>query len=196
VAGQAVSYGALSDDFVSKWNIVQVPATRTKAAISIKNAAKFALLDNLRELARIVQNHPGVTNAMRIDLGLPERDFEPTPVPVPALAPNVEVKKVYGRYVTVIVTDPTSERRFKMQGCDGAQLFTFVGENPPAGADGWKSEGVITRSKVIIAFGPSVEPGSKVWITAAYFNPRGLTGPASTPISTGIGYEGALPLAA
>jgi hypothetical protein len=195
-AGQATAYGVTRAAFYAAWLLCQDAATKSKGNVALKNAKKTDLVNEIRELGRIIQAFPGTTNAMRVDLGLPERDLEPTPVPVPALAPSVEVKKVYGRYVTVTITDPTGERRGKMQGCEGAQLFTFVGENAPAGADGWKSEGVITRSKVIIAFAATVEPGSKVWITAAYFNPRGLTGPASTPISTGIGYEGALPLAA
>jgi hypothetical protein len=42
----------------------------------------------------------------------------------------------------------------------------------------------------------SVPAGAKVWLTASWINPRGLSGVACTPVLSGIGYEGALPQAA
>ena len=65
---QATSYGTKHDDFVAKWNVCQDPATKTKMAVEAKNASKSVLLDELRMLARVVQNFPGTTDAMRIDL--------------------------------------------------------------------------------------------------------------------------------
>src|SRR5439155_27346265 len=36
-AGQATAYGTLHEDFVTKWNICQVPSTKTKSAVEAKN---------------------------------------------------------------------------------------------------------------------------------------------------------------
>src|SRR5687768_7603967 len=71
VAGQCTTYGTLSDDFVSKWNIVQIPATRNHPAILEKNESKNLLIANLRVLTAIIQSHPGVTDSMRAELGIP-----------------------------------------------------------------------------------------------------------------------------
>jgi hypothetical protein len=37
---------------------------------------------------------------------------------------------------------------------------------------------------ISVVFPASVAPGSKVWLTAFFFNPRALSGPAATPVST------------
>src|SRR6201999_3984722 len=58
-------------------------ATRSPVNLTLKDAAKAELLANLRALARVVQNAPTTTNAMRLDLGLPQRGLTPSPVPAP-----------------------------------------------------------------------------------------------------------------
>jgi hypothetical protein len=194
-AGQATTYGTLHDAFVTKWNICQDPDTKTKAAVELKNVAKRSLLANLRLLAKIVQNAPTTTNAMRIDLGLPQRDFVPTPVPVPSAAPELKVVSVYGHSVRVSLRDASHERRGRPRGVAGAQLYSFVGANPPSATEVWKAEGTVTRSTILVVFADAVPAGSKVWFTACWYNPRGLTGPACTPVVSMVGYEGAMPLA-
>ena len=56
---------------------------RSPLNIELKSTAKANLLANLRMLAKIIQNSPTTTNAMRIELGLPQRGATPTPVPAP-----------------------------------------------------------------------------------------------------------------
>src|SRR5262245_16624673 len=77
-AAQATAYGLLHDAFATKLAIAQDEATRSPMNVELKNAAKTALLANIRLLVGIVQRFPGTTNAIRLDLGIPERDFEPT----------------------------------------------------------------------------------------------------------------------
>jgi hypothetical protein len=100
-SAQATAYGTLHDDFIAKWDVCQDPTTKTKQAVELKDQAKNALLGNLRMLVKIVQNAPTTTNAERIELNIPERDFEPTPVPPPADAPMLTVVSVYGRNIRI-----------------------------------------------------------------------------------------------
>jgi hypothetical protein len=197
VASQATQYGTYSDQFVADWNLYQDPATRTKPNLEAKSASKAQLIAYLRELVRIIQNHPGVTNEMRADLQLPLRGNGPIPAPVPSLIPKVEVSSVYGSNVTLKITDPTDDRRALPQGVQGIQLFTATGETAPPPGGGWTAQGVVTRRKIVVQFpADSTPPGTKVWFSALYFNRRGMTGLASTPTWSHIGYEGATPMTA
>lgn len=82
-AAQATAYSTLSTAFVNSYAVANAKATRSPLNIELKNASKTALLVNLRMLAKIIQNSPTTTNAMRLELGLPQRGATPTPVPAP-----------------------------------------------------------------------------------------------------------------
>jgi hypothetical protein len=195
VASQCTAYGLLSDDFVAKWNVVQDPETRTRPNLLLKDAAKQALLENLRELARIIQNHPGVTNAMREELGLPLRSSEPTPVPIPGTTPLLTVEKVLGHQITVKIKDSTGERRGKPQGVQSAHVFYATGATPPPAGEAWAFAGDVTRQKAIIILPSTIAQGAKVYLCAAWQNYRGMTGPACTPVVANVGYDSATPIA-
>jgi hypothetical protein len=194
-APTATAFSALATALSNAYETAMEPATRTRGSISAKNSAKLAMKLEARKIVRAIYANPPSDQAL-IDIGLRPYDVGPTPVPAPAAAPAVSVVSVYGRNVTIRIKDASGERRGKPEGCVGAALYSFVGPTAPLGNDGWKSEGNITRATVIVEFPETVAPGSKVWFTAAWFNPRGLTGPACTPIASATGYEGASPLAA
>ena len=65
-------------------------------------------------------------------------------------------------------------------------MFSFVGEEAPTTGAGWNFEGNTTRTMVNVAFPATITPGSKVWFTAFWFNPRALSGPAATPVGTNL----------
>jgi hypothetical protein len=45
-------------------------------------------------------------------------------------------------------------------------LYTFVGDAPPTGPDGWRVEAPILRGTAVINFPESCAPGTKVWFAA------------------------------
>ena len=183
----ATAYNALHDDFVAKWNVCQVPSTKTPLAIEQKNAAKQLLIAEIRKLSRIVQNSPTTTDAMRVELGLPVPDVTPSPINPPTEKPVVEIVKVDGRTVTVRLRQPGSESRGKPAGVLGATVCSFIGATPPADIAGWKPEGESTRTDFSVAFPASVPAGTQVWITAFWKNPRLMSGPPCDPISIYLG---------
>jgi hypothetical protein len=95
-AAQATAYNLLQVAFVNSYNVAQADATRSPMNVSLKDQAKRNLILNLRLLAGIVQKFPGTTNAMRLDLGLPQR-MQRGSIPAPASAPLIDVKSVAGR---------------------------------------------------------------------------------------------------
>jgi hypothetical protein len=193
---QLTTLGTKLSDFQTKWDVCQVPGTRTKVAVSDKNASKADLVFYLRSLVRITQNAPTTTNAMRTALAIPLRDVIPSPIPVPGAAPILRVTKVWGRQITVRLESATSEGRGLPPGVLGAQVYSLVAAEPTQDTSQWDPQGLVTRTSFIVALPDSVAAGSKVWLTAQWINPRGQAGVACTPVQTGVGYEGADPIAA
>jgi hypothetical protein len=186
-AAQATAYGTKHDAFVAAYTVAQDPETRSPVNVSAKNVAKVILIAELRLLAGVVQRFPGTTNPMRIELGLPPRDFEPTPVPPPSAAPLLEVKSVFGRTARIRLIDAANPtRRGKPLGVIGASVFSHVGATPPAELSAWKFEGNTGRTTVDVVFPSSVASGATVWLTAFWFNPRKQSGPACDPVSANL----------
>lgn len=65
-------------------------------------------------------------------------------------------------------------------------IFTYVGDMPPADPSKWNLYGSTTRPQLDITFGGDIVPGSQVWVTAQWFNPRAQTGPLCEPKSTRV----------
>jgi hypothetical protein len=80
---QALSYSNKHDDFIAKRGGRHRPATRSPMNIELKDASKRVLQEEARLLAGVVQRAPGTTNAIRIDLRLPERDLVPSSIGAP-----------------------------------------------------------------------------------------------------------------
>ena len=189
---QATNYHLLSAAFIAAYNVSSAPLTHSPANVSLKDASKHVLILNLRQLAGIVQTFPGMTNAVRIQLGLPQR-YMPAPVPAPSTAPMIEVKKVSGRTASlrlIDVANPT--KRGRPANASGASVFSYIappgtpGAVPPAELTAWTFEGNTGRTVVDIVFPPTLAAGATVWFTAYWFNPRKQAGPNTTPICANL----------
>ena len=198
-APQAAAYTPLHAAFVSAYEAVveaREAGTRSRSLVQTKDQAKRDLLTYGRELYKLVQASLTVTDANKTLLGVKVIDNQPTPIPAPNAAPEIRVLSVYGRDVRLGIRDASGARKGRPVGVAGCSLYSFVGPSAPTTNDGWKSEGNITRNDIIVQFPETVTPGTKVWFTGFWYSLRGLSGPAATPISTHIGFEGAQPLAA
>jgi hypothetical protein len=193
VAAQATAYDTLATNFINAYNLANADATRSPSNIIAKNAAKDLLIASTRQLAGIIQKFPGTTDEMRSDLGLTVKTV-PTPIPVPTQPPVLEIHNRIGTQITIRLHDGSGNRA-KPRGVQGARLYSFVGATPPAEIEDWKFEGQVTRTDVPVDFGPDIAPGTLVWFTAGWYNPRGEMGPGCTPVSAFIA-GGTMPLAA
>jgi hypothetical protein len=182
-AGDASAFAALNTAWVAAYTAATAPETRTKGTVAGKDIARRACVAKLRELAGLIQKFSGTNDVLRADFGLPVPK-QRSPISVPTSAPTPTVVKRYG--TTIVIRLGESTGRFTMPpGVQGARVYTFVGENPPTNADQMRDEGQTTRTDVEISF-PGATIGAKVWICAAYYNPRGQLGPGSALISTNI----------
>lgn len=193
---QIMTYGEVQSLYANAYAVATKPETRGGATILAKNQAKKALIAKSRELAMVVANNPAVTDQQRYDCGLTVRDSDPTPVPPPSTAPDMDLVSVTGHTVRLRLHAGDSAARRKPTGVQGATLFSHVGDQPPADLTAWKFEGSTTKTEIDVVMPATVPSGSKVWFTAFWFNRRSQSGPACTPMSAHVGFGGVGGLAA
>lgn len=189
-ADEVAQYTAAQKEYADKLAASTHPDTRGGSTINAKNIAKKELIRLSRKFAMAMTNYPGVNDEQRYNFGLTVRDTEPTPVPKPDSAPDMKVLKVYGRTLEVRLRDADNpDRRGKPTGVSGAAVFSYVGENQPATEAEWVFEGNMSKTNFEIDFPETVPNGSKVWLTAYWFNTTKQAGPPTTPISTHLGFD-------
>lgn len=184
-AQMVTDYGVLATAFAGA--MTAVTASNSSANVQTKNTARTALIAGARTTVRMVQAFTGTTDTQRIEMQITVPDSEPTPRPVPAFAPVLSVVSVTGHTIKLRLRDAENpDRRGKADGAAGACIWSYVGEAAPGNIYDWKPQGSITRTIFDIALSSSVPAGSRVWLTAQWFNARQENGPASEPISTTI----------
>jgi hypothetical protein len=184
LASDATLFAGLNSAWISALNIAKEPVTRTKPTIATKDEARAAVVAKLREYAARIQKFGGTTDTLRADFGLPIPK-QRTPIPVPQEIPQIEIKRRVGTSIVLRLSEATG-RRTKPAGVQSARIFTYVGPMVPTDPDLWKTEGVSSKTEIEIDFPSTLAPGTTVWITAAWSNPRGQLGIAAAPISTTI----------
>ena len=181
---QASDYRDLHDAFAAAYAVTQGPE-RGPVATQTKNTAREALIrepGGIRQLVRIVQTYPGTTDAMRVQLNITVPQSEPTPVPPPDHAPEIDLHPPVMRRVPIVLhNEEVIGRRGRPDGVRGALVFSYIGPTPPSPqeTDQWTFEKNTTRTSLEIEFPPTVANGATVWITARWYNPTGESGPAS-----------------
>jgi hypothetical protein len=187
---QAAAYAALHTAYATAHATATNPNTNSKANINAKNQAKQQLLSGpggAWELVNIVQAFPDTTNAMRGQLGLRIPDSEPSPVPAPATAPDLSILATMARIIKVRLRDQDApSSRGKPQGVQGATVLYHVGEEAPADPSQWIFALNTSKTLMDVQIPASVTAGSKVWLTAFWFNARKQSSPAALPESTRV----------
>lgn len=196
-------YGLLESDAVSYASLHAAygtglaacdPGVRNRAAVAAKNAARSDLKHAARRLALRVQGG-SASDAQKLELGLTVRRPKSS-IPPPSDAPALDVMFVMGRSVHFRLRDMVvSGRRARPDGTAGAALFRHVGPTAPREASDWIFVGNTGRTKDVVEFDATLPPGTIVWITASWFNPRGQRGPCSAARSAML-TDGVVSLAA
>jgi len=186
---QAAAYATKQQAYQAALAAALDPATRGAATIFTKNEVKKELIALTRETAMQIQGTMSVTDEQRQTLGLTVRKT-PTPIPPPSVSPDIDVVSVVGRLVTLRLHNAAVPARRKPDGALGATLFSFVGPVPSQNVNDWKFEGSTTNATTVAEFDESVQPGTKVWFTAFWYNRRGESGPPCDPVGAVIQFGG------
>jgi hypothetical protein len=191
-AQQSTYYQSLHDAFATAYAVTQGP-NRGPVATQTKNTAKRELIrgeGGIRQLVGIVQNFPGTTDTMRVQLKITVGE-EPTPIPPPEHAPEIDFMPTATRTIRIrLHNEHTLGHSGRPPGVAGATVFSYIGEEAPIDLNEWKFEENTTRTMIDIDMPPTVPSGTKVWFTAFWRNPRDQSGPGTTPISTIVQWGG------
>ena len=158
------------------------PATRGPSTVKLKDEKKKDLTTYTRQIVRTIQGVSALTPAQKFDLGISPRDTPHTPIPVPDVQPVLEISERLGTMVRVRMHDGTG-RRSRPVGARAANIYSHVGPTAPVQISDWTYEGESTRAFVDISFPADTAPGTVVWFTAQWKNPRGEAGPGCAPVS-------------
>lgn len=180
---QAGEFVVPANAFIDAYAVATDPATRTTGTIEAKNDAKKVAVEQARKTVAICQASPVMTNFKRDQLQITIRDTDPTPVGVPGVAPELSIAQVTGRVLDLRLREPGSTRRGKPAGVSSAWLYSYVGEAQPTDFELMRFEGATTRTDPQVVIAPTVEAGTKVWVSACWVNPTGQPGPACQPVS-------------
>ena len=188
---QAGIYETLNVAFDSALAIWRDQSTKTPVASANKKAARANLLAMARFLVNSINSNPETTPAQRDQLGIKARK-RPSSIPAPKTSPVINVVSVNGRVVSLMLKATTAGKRGKPTGVAGSSVFTFVGAVSPTDPAQWKFEGLLTRTKFELSFIDSTAANT-VWVTANWYNERGETGAACSPVSINLPASVALP---
>ena len=183
-SSQQTSFATAATNFVNSYNVARADATRSPSNIIVKNDMKKIVVAQARELSGIIQKFPGTTDEMRAQLGLNVPSAR-TPIGVPTEIPMVEVEERLGTNIRLRLHDGAGNRS-RPKGVRSAKIYSHIGPTAPVDVDTWVYQGETTRALADITFDPATAPGTVVWFTCQWANPRGETGPGSAPLSTNI----------
>ncbi len=153
-----------------------------------KEEARRSHRESIRLLARKIQGHPAVDNAMRLSLGLNPRSGTRSPVPAPTTWPVTRVEATARFTLSLLTVDhETMKRAKKPAGAHGFEIWAFVGDSAPLDPSGYSFLALATRSP-FLDVRPPADAGKTIHYLTRWQNRRGEPGPWSQVISTKIPY--------
>jgi hypothetical protein len=174
---------AKRNDFSTKLDVAEAPATRTKGSIDDKNVAKKSLVHAIREaVQRYLAHNPDVTQKDHDDLGLPNYKTTRTPIPPPTDLVELLLRQLAGHRVEVtffpVSTNSTAKERreAKPYGVRGAELAWAVLPEPPKSLADLTHSAFDTRSPYMFQF-DIPDAGKTLYVCARWENTTGQKGP-------------------
>lgn len=190
---QAEDYAQTQSAYALAYGRAVDPVTRGGSTVFAKNSARQRLIFASRQLVRIIQACPRVSDAQRLALGIPIR----TPpsaarraVPPPEEAPRIDVEAVHGLTMDLRLRDAVGRPR-RPADAAGARIDYRL-QDPATGRDGpWQwIANTRARRLSITPNGPEARPGLRCWLRARWYTRTQKNGPWSEPACTRLQFGG------
>jgi hypothetical protein len=171
------------NDYKTKYTAAQHSATSTKGDLDMKTAAHEALVKVIRQdVQQFFAHNPNLTPGDRDNLGLPNYDPKPTPVPDPTDVPEIVVKQPAPGIIEVYFKIAGSESRAKAYGIHGAEVAWAILDAPTVDWRDLTHSSFATHSPLKLTFeGP--DRGKVLYFAVRWENSRGVKGPWTTIMS-------------
>jgi hypothetical protein len=182
---QAASLATAYTAFSTALETAKNPATRTQVTVAQKQQASVDLRAILISYGAMILANRAVSDPMKIALGLRPRS-KGQPIPPPPWVPGLDVSEVTNDSFTLKILGPNGKAT-RPPGVALVSTATWVGETFNPDLTKWTYQGQrgTMRSTITIT---GLTPGTVVWITAAYLNAKGETGPAAPPRAVTMQY--------
>jgi len=190
-AAMATEYAHVHDQFAAAYRLAVDPSTQSKQHTLIKNEAQKKLRALARRYSKYIQTR-GLSNERKQALGLTiaRPGGWASVVPPPTHAPRLFARIERGRVLHLRLRDAQrSTRRGRPDGVRGALLYAYFGGLPTLETKSWHYLGTAPRTNVQTVLPLSLEPGTPVWVTARWVNPRMQRGPMALPQRVQINYD-------
>jgi hypothetical protein len=148
---------------------------KTPFIIAQKKAAKADMIAKIRALVRFRLQNPLVTDAMRVQFGLPPRDIIRTPHIEVAEVVEFELKLRNIREILVNFWIKGETHKAKPHGYDGAVIVWDILDTPPAEPDNLTRHTMASKTPHALEF-TEEQRGKTVYIAASWQNERGNIG--------------------
>lgn len=172
--------------FASAQAIAIAKATRTEVTIGLRDQARYAAEQLVRQYAALIRPNAGISDAAKEAIGLTIPSGSREPIYAPASSPLLNILGATPGAHTLRFADsstPTSGR--KPFGAIQIQLFVAVGAAPTADESTAQFYGAFTRNPIAVGFAQA-EDGQVATYFGRWASRRGDTGPWSLPVSMRI----------
>jgi hypothetical protein len=194
IAANPTSYGLAAADATAitaaytTWRAAYLaainPTTRTKATVATKNIQKANVLGVVRRYGATIRVNRGISDALKIGLGIRIPDTTPVPIPPPSTQPVLTMlDSAIGSQSLKAADQTTPDKKARPAGTVGLLLFRAIDTagtpTPPASAAQFLT--FLTRNKFLATLAPA-DNGKVATYYARWANGRGELGPWSDPL--------------
>lgn len=162
------------------------PSTRTHVTVAIKDDARTAAEQLVRQFAALIKFNAGISDPDKIAIGVPPVNNSREPVDCPQTSPLLNIiAATPGKQTLRYADSMTPDSPAKPFGATELQLFRAIGTAPATDPGAAQFYGKFTRNPVAVNFN-SADNGKQATYFARWASRRGEVGPWSAPISLAI----------
>ncbi len=165
------------------------PATRTPLTVKVKQESLDVARKYCTRLATFIRANPNVSDADRLQAGVPPAVIEKRRVPPPSTIPILTIRGIIpGGHQIELCDSSKPDRRGKPEDARGLELFVAYSSNNGGAGLGMdqivqnaQPHGVLTRALATVIH-PDERVGSMANYIGRWINGRGEVGPWSQPV--------------
>jgi hypothetical protein len=186
VAGDAVIIDAQWDIWHPAYLLLTNPATKTSPNVAAKDVARVNAESVLRPYCQRIRANAGVSDALKVGLGLNLQPTTLTPIPAPGTVPVLSQRAATAGQMVLSYHDSVLSGKAKPYGSIGIEIFVNYGASPNTDPSQAAFHSRVTKSPCTITW-PVDQRGKVATIFGRYVTrggPSGISqnGPWSDPL--------------